>query len=135
MIKSFDWSDFWHTDSLDNKVQCHKRGISIVKFKCKYVLNNILYLSIFQQINIQFCFDFYTFIFWLFSTETLQVLMFVCHTVSELRFLWMLSYLFYITYLLRHWIKIFQRWWKFRQFLKFIIFQTHISLKGEGKLY
>ena len=49
-------------------------------------LNIIMYLSSFQQIYFQFCFDFYTFIFWLFSSDTLQVIMFVCTTVSELRF-------------------------------------------------
>ena len=48
--------------------------------------NSILYLSSFQQIYLHFCFKSYTFIFWFFSSDFLQVLMFVCAYVSEPRF-------------------------------------------------
>ena len=44
----------------------------------------ILYQEVFQQIYSQFCFD--SFLFWLFSCDTIQVLMSVCPLVSELHF-------------------------------------------------
>ena len=49
-------------------------------------INIILYQEVFQQIYSQFCFDSYSFIFRFFSSDTLQVLMFVSHTVLEIRF-------------------------------------------------
>ena len=49
-------------------------------------INIIPYQAVFQQIYLQFCFDSYTFIFWLFSSDIIQVLMSVCPTVSVLRF-------------------------------------------------
>ena len=52
-------SDFWNTDT---------------------------YLSGLQQIYLQFYFDLYKFIFCLFSSDTLKVLMFVCPNISEPRF-------------------------------------------------
>ena len=44
-------------------------------------LNSILYSSSLQQIYLQFLLDFYTFLFYLFCYDTLQVLIFVCPTV------------------------------------------------------
>ena len=48
-------------------------------------INIILYQEVFQQTYSQFCFD--SFIFLIFGSDTIQVLMTVCPTVSELRFM------------------------------------------------
>ena len=84
MIKSSDWSDFW---IIDNKLQYFKRSISIIKsLKCQYVLKNN---SLFKKFCNKFTYNFVKtniFIFCIFSSNTLQVLMFVCPTALELRF-------------------------------------------------
>ena len=56
-------SVFWNTESSNNKVQCYKRSISLIKsYKCKYVLNSN-----------KFTYNYvYTFIFCLLSSDTLQ---------------------------------------------------------------
>ena len=59
---------------------------SLQSSKISMFLKIIMYLCSFQQIYLSFCFDCYTFIFWLFSFDTLQVLMFVCPIILELRF-------------------------------------------------
>ena len=49
-------------------------------------INIILYQAVFQQIYLQYCFDSYTFLFRLFSSDLIKVFMSVCPTVSKLRF-------------------------------------------------
>ena len=76
--------DLESLDSYYNEVQYYKRSISIIK--CQYVLKQF---SVFKKFNNKFTYNFvktYTFIFCIFSSNTLQKLMFVCHTVLELCF-------------------------------------------------
>ena len=49
-------------------------------------INIILYQAVFQQIYLKFCFDSFTFIFLLFSSDTIQALMSVCPSISVLHF-------------------------------------------------
>ena len=48
-------------------------------------LKIILHVAVFK-FYLQFCFKFDTFIFWLLSSDTLHMFMYVCPTVSEIRF-------------------------------------------------
>ena len=65
---------------------CNSQLFLLRHVRIVLLLNIILHLSSLLT-NLQFCLDFYTFIIWLFSSDTLQVLMFFCLTASELDFM------------------------------------------------
>ena len=70
-------SNFWNSDSQDNKEQCFKRSISVIKsWKCKYVLKQYPVFKHLCDKLFKILFSF-TFIFYFFSSDTLKVITFV----------------------------------------------------------
>ena len=86
-------TDFWNTDFYYNKVQYFEQSISVIKsLKCQYVLKQN---SVLKKFCNKFTYNFVKtdiFTFCIFSSDILTI-----HTVFEIRFLWMLSSLLYIT--------------------------------------
>ena len=91
-------------------------------------LNIILH----QAIYLQFCFDLYTFIFWLFRSDTLQVLIFVCITVQSFAFMDVIILVFWfpIRKSLKNWmiaLVYWQLWFKYINIKTINFLQTFIQ--------